>query len=65
MFTLEQKGAMSRAFDAGNYANAYESTDLEDFKVDEMPENERAAFVLGFDTTTNTTVSASTTVTVQ
>lgn len=42
-FTLDQCTEMSRAFDRGNYANAYESTDL-----DEMSEHERAAFVLGF-----------------
>ena len=48
MFTLKQKDAISRAFGAGNYANAYESTDLEDFEIDDMPEIERAAFVLGF-----------------
>ncbi len=47
---LEQKEAISRAFDRGNYANAYESTDLEDFAedLDEMSAHERAAFVLGF-----------------
>jgi len=47
-FTLEQRTEMSSAFDAGNYANAYESTDLDDHDVDEMSEHERAAFVLGF-----------------
>jgi hypothetical protein len=48
MFTLEQKDAISRAFDRGNYANAYESTDLEDFEIEDMSEIERPAFVLGF-----------------
>lgn len=47
-FTLEQRDAISRAFDAGNYANAYESTDLDDHDLDDMSEHERAAFVLGF-----------------
>ncbi len=47
-WTLDERTEMSRAFDAGNYGNAYESTDLEDFDLDEMSEHERAAFVLGF-----------------
>ncbi len=47
-FTLRKRTEMSRAFDRGNYANAYESTDLAAFKVDAMPEHMRAAFVLGF-----------------
>lgn len=47
-FTFDERDAMSRAFSRGNYANAYESTDLAGFKVDEMSEHERAAFVLGF-----------------
>lgn len=47
-FTLEQRTAISAAFDAGNYANAYESQDLEDCDVADMTEHERAAFVLGF-----------------
>lgn len=47
-FTLDERTEMSRAFDRGNYANAYESTDIAGFKVDEMSEHERAAFVLGF-----------------
>jgi hypothetical protein len=46
--TLEEADAISKAFDAGNYGNAYESTDLESFDVEDMPEIERAAFVLGF-----------------
>lgn len=46
--TAEDRGAISRAFDRGNYANAYESTDLDDFDLDDMREHERAAFVLGF-----------------
>lgn len=42
------RGAISRAYSAGNYANAYETTDLDACEIDEMPEIERAAFVLGF-----------------
>ena len=48
MLTTRQKTEISRAFDRGNYANAYESTDLESFDLDAMPEHMRAAFVLGF-----------------
>lgn len=49
-FTLRQRNEMSRAFDSGNFANAYESTDLESFarKLEGWPEHMRAAFVLGF-----------------
>ncbi len=47
-FTLDEQTAISRAFDAGNYANADETTDLESVDLDAMPEHERAAFVLGF-----------------
>ena len=47
-FTLDECMAISRAYSSGNYANAYESTDLENFDLDEMPEIERVAFVLGF-----------------
>jgi hypothetical protein len=49
-FTLDEKTAISRAFDAGNYAHAYESRDLDVAAMDRanMPEIERAAFVLGF-----------------
>ena len=47
-WTLDERTQMSRAFDRGNYANAYESTNLEDFDLDEMTPHERAAFVLGF-----------------
>ena len=63
-FTLDEQTAISRAFSAGNYANAYESTDLElaleafnaendDDDPDTLirfnrPDHERAAFVLGF-----------------
>lgn len=39
---------VSRAFDRGNYASAYESGDLDSFDLDEMSDYERAAFVLGF-----------------
>jgi hypothetical protein len=63
-FTTDEKTAMSRAFASGDYANAYESTDLEtaleafnaetdDDDTDAIirfnrPDHERAAFVLGF-----------------
>lgn len=47
-FTLQERDEISRAFDSGNYANAYEGTDLDAFEIDEMPAHERAAFVLGF-----------------
>lgn len=45
---LQRATEISRAFSSGNYANAYESTDLDDFEIDEMVDHERAAFVLGF-----------------
>ena len=48
MFTLDQRTEISRAFDAGNYANAYTSADLDDHDIDAMVGHERAAFVLGF-----------------
>lgn len=47
-FTLDQLTEISQAFSAGNYANAYETTDIEECDLDEMSEHERAAFVLGF-----------------
>lgn len=47
-FTPTQRDEMSRAFSAGNYANAYETQSLEATDYEEMPEHERAAFVLGF-----------------
>ncbi len=47
-FTLDERTAMSRAFDAGNYANAYETRSIGACDIDEMAEHERAAFVLGF-----------------
>ena len=47
-FTIDQRTEISNAFSAGNYANAYEGTDIEDFDIEEMPAHERAAFVLGF-----------------
>jgi hypothetical protein len=49
-FTTDQKTEISRAFDAGNYANAYEGTDLEDFdeEIEALPSYARPAFVLGF-----------------
>lgn len=49
-FTLREKTDMSRAFDAGNYANAYESRDLEVAlkRARYTAPHTRAAFVLGF-----------------
>jgi len=47
-FSQNERDEMSRAFDSGNYGNAYESTSLDDFDLDEMSQHERAAFVLGF-----------------
>lgn len=47
-WTLDERTEMSRAFSRGNYANAYESTNLEDFDIDDMTDHERAAFLLGF-----------------
>ena len=48
-WTLDERDAMSRAFAAGNYGNAYESTDIGAFdELDGMTEHEHAAFVLGF-----------------
>lgn len=48
-WTLDEQTAMARAFDRGNYANAYESTDLESaLDCVEFKPHERAAFVLGF-----------------
>jgi hypothetical protein len=47
-FTLDERTAISQAFSAGNCANAYKSTDLDDHDIHDMPEHKRAAFVLGF-----------------
>lgn len=47
-FTLDERDEMSRAFSAGNYANAYDSTDLDDFDISNDKEHERAAWILGF-----------------
>lgn len=48
-FTLDEMTAMSRAFDAGSYANAYETTDIDACdETDDMSAHEHAAFVLGF-----------------
>lgn len=47
-FTLDEKTEISHAFNRGNFANAYESTSIEDFDLDDMTPHERAAFVLGF-----------------
>lgn len=47
-FSDDMKLKISHAFDAGNYANAYESDDLEDHEIGDMSPDERAAFVLGF-----------------
>lgn len=46
--TLDERTAISHAFDRGNYAYAYESNDLESFGLDEMKTHNRVAFVLGF-----------------
>lgn len=48
MLTLEQKTEISRAFSAGSFADAYETNDLDNTHVEDLPEHERAAFVLGF-----------------
>lgn len=42
-FSLDQKTAISHAFDRGNYADAYGEDD-----TDTMSEIERAAYLLGF-----------------
>lgn len=48
-FTLDEQTEMSAAFDAGNYCNAYETTDLDAaLEFVEFKPHERAAFVLGF-----------------
>jgi hypothetical protein len=47
-FDIDQATAISQAFNAGNYCNAYETQCLEDCELDEYSEHERAAFVLGF-----------------
>ena len=47
-FTLEQRTEMSQMFSAGNYANAYDSTDLDDHDLTALKPHERAAWVLGF-----------------
>lgn len=47
-FTLDERTAMSQAFSSGDTANAYGSTNLENFGVDAMPEHVRCAFLLGF-----------------
>jgi hypothetical protein len=49
-FTLAEKTAISRAYDAGNYGNAYEGTDLESAlkRARYTAPHTRAAFVLGF-----------------
>jgi hypothetical protein len=44
----ETHDEVRRGFDAGNYANAYESTDLESVELDCESDAYRAAFVLGF-----------------
>jgi len=46
--TFDQRTEISRAFDAGNYAHAYETEDLAETDVEDMQPHERAAFVLGF-----------------
>lgn len=49
-FTFKQRNEMSRAFDAGNYANAYETQHLGNALAQSRytTEHTRAAFVLGF-----------------
>lgn len=47
-FTLDERTEISHAFSAGNFANAYETQDLDACDLDEMKPHERAAFVLGF-----------------
>jgi hypothetical protein len=47
-FNLDERTAISHAFHRGNYANAYESRNLDDHDLDDMTEHERSAFVLGF-----------------
>lgn len=47
-FTLDERTEMSRGFSAGNYANAYETTDLSETDYHEYQPHARAAFVLGF-----------------
>lgn len=47
-FTLDERTAISQAFSRGNYANAYETNDLDECEIDDMPDHEHAAFVLGF-----------------
>lgn len=48
MLTLEQKIEISRAFSAGNFADAYETNDLDNTHVEDLSPHERTAFVLGF-----------------
>ena len=48
MLTLAQKDEISRAFSAGNFADVYETNDLDNTHVEDLPAHERAAFVLGF-----------------
>lgn len=47
-FTLEQRTEISRAFDAGNYANAYETDVFDETLVEDMAPHEEAAYILGF-----------------
>ena len=55
-FTLDERTAISRAFDAGNYANAYESQDLlkacakaeKKYPVESKKQAWCDGFVLGF-----------------
>ena len=48
MLSNEQKTEISRAFNAGNFADAYETNDLDNTHLEDLPKHERAAFVLGF-----------------
>jgi hypothetical protein len=48
-WTVDEMTAINQAFSAGNYGNAYESTDLGAFdELDAMSAHEHAAFVIGF-----------------
>lgn len=47
-FTVDQCTEISQAFSAGNYANAYETQDIEACGIEDMTPDYRAAFVLGF-----------------
>lgn len=49
IWTIGEMTAISYAFDAGNYASTYETTDIGACdETDDMTDHELAAFVLGF-----------------